>query len=108
MEFAPIGISNTSGMRAITSAGQYLNVGGGQGDQMRIYNFGPNKVCILDGDGTQTAAMPTDSATANGKGSVIAAGATEIFSMKAGWTNIHAICAATETATIFAGRGNGN
>ena len=107
MELTPFTISNTSGARAITSAGQYLAIGGGAGDQVRIYNAGPNPVAALCGLGSQTAIFPTDSATANGAGVVIAPGATEVFSMCQGGS-MHFICAATQTATVYASRGLGN
>jgi hypothetical protein len=72
---------------------------------VRIFNSGPNAVCALAGDGTQIAAFPTDSATPNGKGDVIAAGKTEVFSCNA--SDIHFICQAAQTATIFVRRGKG-
>lgn len=101
------GLSNRSAARAVTSAGQYCAPGGGSGEQLRIYNAGPNDVCILAGDGTQTAAFPTDSATAaNGAGVVIGAGIIEIFSCPL-LVNLHLICAAGNTATVYCSRGNG-
>lgn len=107
MELSPFNLSATSGARAIDSTGQRMTLPGGQGNQIRVYNFGPNLVAILAGPGTQTASIPTDSATPNGKGCVVAVGATEVFSIT-DTTDIHAICAVTQTATIYVSRGMGN
>lgn len=107
MDFLIANISNTSGARAIDSTGERLTLPGGEGDQCRIFNIGPNAVCILDGDGTQSAAFPTSNATPNGKGTVLASGATEVFTLKASATDLHAICLAGQTATIYVGRNKG-
>lgn len=102
----PINIPQTSGCRNIDSTGEYLAVGGGHGNQTRIYNSGPNAVCVLSGTGAQLAIFPTDNATANGSGVVIPAGNTEVFTMQPGGS-LHFICLAGQTATVYASRGLG-
>ena len=106
MELQPFNLSNKSGARAIDSTGQRLTIPGGIGDQIRILNLGPNIVCVMAGSGSQTAVMPTDNATPNGSGLVIAVGSTEVFSIGSS-VDIHAICAAAATATIYVSRGSG-
>ena len=99
-------MSLRSGARAIDSTGQRLTLPGGQGDQIRIFNIGPNAVCVLHGAGAQTAVFPTDSATPNGKGVVIGVGSTEVFTVP-GPVDLHSICLAAQTATIYVSRGQG-
>src|SRR4051812_37675571 len=106
MDFLVFNLSaQSSGARAITSAGQRITLPGGEGEQVRIYNSGPNDVCALSGTGAQVAAFPTDAATPNGAGVVIAAGNTEVFSCAN--SDVHFICKATQTATVFVSRGKG-
>lgn len=99
-------VSNTGGRRAVTSAGQRLALGGGGGDQIRVYNKGPDDVCLLVGDGTQSAVFPTDAATSNGAGLVMGPG-VEVFSIQNASVDVHAICDTGGTATIYVSRGNG-
>lgn len=106
MDFMVFNLSaQTSGSRAITSAGQRLTLPGGEGEQIRIFNSGPNAVCGLAGAGAQVAVFPTDAATPNGAGTVIGAGMAETFSCSA--TDIHFITLAGQTATVFLTRGKG-
>lgn len=106
MNSEPFNLSLRSGARIIDSTGERMTIPGGQGNQIRILNLGPNIVCVLHGDGTQSAVMPTDNATPNGSGTVIGIGSTEVFSVGSA-TDIHAICAAAGAATIYVSRGQG-
>jgi hypothetical protein len=105
VEFLCFSLGGTSGARAITSAGQHITVPGGEGEQVRIYNSGPNAVAALSGAGSQTAIFPTDAATPNGSGAVIGAGGVEIFTCQA--ADIHFITLAGQTATVYFSRGKG-
>jgi hypothetical protein len=81
---------------------------GGENSQIRIYNAGPNKVCVRSSDGSTAAVMPTDSATPNGVGTVIPPNGVEPFTLPAGASSLHGICAAGETATIYFSVGLGD
>jgi formylmethanofuran dehydrogenase subunit A len=94
-------ISRSSGARVITSSGQRATLPGGANSQVRIHNAGPNAVCVLAGSGAQVAAFPTDALVPNGAGVVIPENGVEPFSLPAGSTDLHAICLAGETATIY-------
>ena len=107
MEFLVLSLGNTSGLRAVTSAGQSITLGGGEGEQVRIVNTGPNSVAVSASVGAGTAVFPTDAATSNGKGQVVPNGAVEIFTLPAGTDTLNFICLATQTATVFVGRGKG-
>jgi hypothetical protein len=99
MEIFPLSLS--SACRAVTSAGQFTTMPGGANSQIRIYNAGPNKVCVRSSDGAQLAVMPTDAAAPNGVGVVIPPNGVEPFTLPAGPSSLHAICAAGETAEIY-------
>lgn len=106
MDFPIATLSLTSGARLIDSTGERLTYPGGEGDQIRIANAGPDHVCVLGGAGAQLAVFPTSNATPNGAGTVILAGSTEVFTAQ-GITDIHAITLSGKTATIFMSRVKG-
>jgi len=98
----------------VTAAASSGVIPGGEGEQLRIYNAGPNLVAVTTstgvGTGTSIPVFPVAGASpspVNGVGSVIAVGATEVFSTKTCDT-INAICPATGTAVLYYSRGKGN
>lgn len=106
MDFLCFSLNATSGAKALTSSSSSATLPGGEGEQIRVFNLGPNKAAVLVTLGAATAVMPTDNATANGKGVVIPAGGVETFTIGNADT-ISGICASTETATIYFSRGKG-
>ena len=106
MDFLCATFGLTSGLRAVTAAGQLVTGLGGEGDQVYINNLGPNKVFVLDGDGTQLAVAPTDNATPNGKGIAVPSG-VQVFTLRQGASSLHFICSAAETATVCYSRVKG-
>lgn len=107
MDFLCFTLGVTSGARAVTSAGQAIAMPGGDGDQLRVVNIGPNPVAVRAQVGSTAAAFPTDAATCNGQGVVLPSGGVETFTIPQGADTINAICAAAQTATIFVSRGKG-
>lgn len=103
----PYSLNITSGARAITAANTTATIPGGEGEQFRVYNAGPNLVSIYCSLGAGVAAFPTDSAIPNGKGAVIPVGGVELFTIPNGADTLNAICPAAGTATIYYSRGKG-
>ena len=108
MEHSPYSLNITSGSRAVTAANTTASIPGGEGDQIRFYNAGPNLVAVTVTNGANTAIFPTDSSSPNGKGMVIPVGGVEIFSIVAGADTLNMICPAAGTATVYYSRGKGN
>lgn len=104
----PFSLNITSGARAVTAANTNATIPGGEGEQLRVYNAGPNLVAIFASNGAGVAVFPTDNATPNGKGAVIAVGGVELFSLPNGADTLNAICPAAGTATIYYSRGKGD
>jgi hypothetical protein len=107
MDFLCFSLNVTSGARAITSASTSISIPGGDGEQVRVYNAGPNLIAVMCSVGAGTAIFPTDNATPNGKGCVIPVGGVETFSLIAGADTLSAICPAAGTATMYVSRGKG-
>lgn len=108
MDFLCFTLSGSCGLRAITNVNTRITLSGGEGEQVRIANFGPDPVCVVSGVTTPTAAFPTDAATSNGAGVVILSGGTETFSLPAAHDTIAGITStAGKAATIFVSRGKG-
>lgn len=107
MDFSVFTLGVTSGCLAVTAVSGPIALGGGEGEQVRIVNAGANPVAVLASIGTVAAIFPTTAATSNGKGQVMAAGSTEIFTIPAGADTLNFICGAALTSTVFVGRGKG-
>lgn len=75
-----------------------------RGGTVRIYNLGPNKVFVAFGGSAIASAIPVEDTPANGI--PIASGASHIWDVGVS-THIAAICAATESATIYMTSGTG-
>jgi|SRR5215217_6040844 len=113
-EVLPITLANSSGSMGVTATASSGLIPGGEGDQIRIYNAGPNLVAVTTSNGvgitTSIPIFPVAGASpspVNGVGSVIAVGATEVFSIKSCDT-INAICPTAGTAVLYYSRGKGN
>lgn len=107
-EVLPYSLNVTSAAKAITATSTTAAIPGGEGEQLRVHNFGPNLVSVFTGTGANTAVFPTDNVTPNGTGIVIPVGGVEIVTMRAGSDSLYAICPAAGTATIYFSRGKGN
>ena len=107
MDVLCFSLQPTSGLRAVTAASASIALGGGEGEQVRIVNLGANPVAILASQGAATAIFPTDAATSNGKGAVLAAGSTETFTLPHAADTLSFICAAGLTSTVSCSRGKG-
>jgi hypothetical protein len=108
MEHSPFSLNITSAAKAITATSTNAVIPGGEGEQLRVYNVGPNLVSVYASRGNGTAVFPTDNATPNGTGVVIPVGGVEIVTMPFGADTLNAICPAAGTATIYLSRGKGN
>jgi len=113
-EVLPLTLENSHGFLAVTPAAASAYLPGGSQDQLRVYNVGPNIVSVTVSNGAMTAQSTPAIGTAvvypappNGVGTIIAVGATEVFTVKACDT-INAIAPAAGSATIYFGRGKGN
>jgi hypothetical protein len=93
-------ISATSTSASATLATTDTNTGTlGQGfNVIRVVNAGPNTVFLRWGVGTQTA-LTTDMP--------MLAGTVEVFTKSPNDTTVAAICAATQTATVYITCGEG-
>ena len=113
-EVLPLTLQNSSGAMAVTAVASSAVLPGGEQDQLRIYNVGPNMVSVTVSnaamDAQSTPVFPTAvtyPAATNGVGTVIAVGATEVFTVKS-CGQLNAICPAAGTAVLYFGRGKGN
>lgn len=95
----------TAAASSVTLAPIDTNTGSlGQGNNVfRIVNSGPNAVFLRWGTAAQIAATPA-SVTAD---LAMLAGTVEVFTKSPDVTTVSAICAATQTATIFITCGEG-
>lgn len=102
----PISVSSTASTSAALPA---------VGSSLRVVNLGPNKAFISVGTGSQTATLPNATPTATS--TPILAGEDCTFSIPGAYDstngtaasplNISAVCAATETATLYVQVGEG-
>ena len=98
---------NNTATLAVTSTTARVPINLNGALQIELYNAGPNDAFVTFGDVTVTATLPSTSA-----GSYpIGAGQCKVITLRADFvnliTNMAAICAATQTATIWASPGVG-
>lgn len=99
LNFTPcLALTQTISATAVSSS-ITLTAVGSNATQMLLTNQGPNTAFFRYGDGAQTAVATTDTP--------ILAGATIVFNTGSAPNTVAAICAATQTATLFVTPGYG-
>lgn len=110
MDFLNAGLGRTSGARALTATAAVANIPGGEGEQLLIYNKGPNAAAIVTYSSADAApsvaVMPTDNAAPNGLGGILPPGSFGSVTIGSA-DRMSGICASTETATILYSRVKG-
>jgi hypothetical protein len=101
--FAPVG--NTTLLSGTTSSSRVALplMGTYGGGNYRVYNDGPDKIFIAQGDATVVAVIPTAGNPANGM--AVGIGATEVFNLASG-NSLAGICP-NSTASLYITGGQG-
>lgn len=95
--FTVVGPTASISATAVSGSTTFSEVLAEGGQNMRVYNAGPNTAFIRFGNGAQTAVL-TDTP--------VPVGVIENF-FKGNFDTMAAICAATQTATVYFTPGNG-
>lgn len=111
MDFLASSLARKHGLRSVANTAILWDIPGGEGEQIHIYNAGSIPVAACPYNSAESpapvAAFGTDSQTANGVGTVIAPGSTQIFTIGQN-DRISIIANAAGPAVCYMSRVKGN